>query len=624
MRRVPDARLLAAFGWLEVEDIDALWQQLSPESQRRICHLLGISLDPAFVSGGIGKLLKSSMRRLPPGIDAFVAELMAEPLVRDHVELHDSLPTTGEEYIAAVDSLLESWPVGAVRLGACLWAIEEDQAVHLVESHDRVGVHLSVAEEAVRALGAGERLPTPTLEPFDSSESRPAGQGAKNDDVAADSAHQSTPEDEAALFSTLDQILVKNAIATHLDYTGSLTPGDLRRLVLEVTRLSLDRRQSYYFHGLVRSLDPEMPPPKKAAMNDDRWAWYRFGRISGLVRQGAAEDLADQVVKWPDETKDVLGDPRRGASIAAPCVLAVLGRDDRLAAELLDVAGPDFASRTACMHAVYEHARMILAADQPTEAFLLFDSLLGLKQPRRPFPTGVPESWIDLHRRLSACMRARGDFSVAEALIDDVADLSEDDPLDNESRAVLEAERGLICAQLDHLGHLTFPKDPDQRNQVRERVQRGAANLNEALELFVDEVRANYCMGVLAVCEENWQRAEQLLERADRGVRSDPVFDSTGIARAIRFYRGSQFSSPSKSAMTAPLTLTSREQWKTGTRRPTMNSSTSLPDSKHTDRRISATSFSAWLTEQVPPYLQSRFSMRCPEEIDRRSMPPSN
>ena len=145
-------------------------------------------------------------------------------------------------------------------------------------------------------------------------------------------------------------------------------------------------------------------------MNQERWRWFRFGLLSGLVRRGDPERLRDDLNRRPDEVNAVLCEATIGHSFSLPSSTRRFESDPARVIELLGDVSPDFKDAERVIHDLYEHARNLLADDRAADPEALFS---GLRENVNSTEYGVP----DLLRRVAACRRALGDFTGATEVL---------------------------------------------------------------------------------------------------------------------------------------------------------------------------------------------------------------
>lgn len=393
------------------------------------------------------------------------------------------------------------------------------------------------SEPASAPAAPPEPEPGPSLsvEHLDTTHDEPA-----THDVAAllaDDARIAAELDTAPLFSPLDAALLRTVVAALNQELGAPTSAEVVAMVDEVVRLNSSRHASYFHLGFLSALDPRTPEPPAEALNEQRRRWYRFGRLSGLVRQDDREAVVAEVRSHRATCTAVLADPRMGMTLVAPVTTALLADEPDRAADVIEARGPvPFRDVEATAAAVYQRARHLLVERRATSAERLFTCLEVWRDLPGAAVTGTAgqvDLEVDLIRRRSSCRRSVDDFAGAEAVLDTLHGR----PLTEREQAMVATERGLVAARIGHLGHVHFPDDADRAVALLERLDPGLPLFEEAVSLNPGAPRASYLLGLAAWCREQHDRAAALLEQAAGRMRGDPLYEETGVASAARFHR---------------------------------------------------------------------------------------
>lgn len=338
--------------------------------------------------------------------------------------------------------------------------------------------------------------------------------------------------EEEGLFSGLDRILLQTAVATHAEVVGAPAPEELRRVVDEFVHLSAARPSSYFLLGFTSALDPEIPEPGDTAVDDERRRWYRLGRVSGHIRTGNRQQLVEECIEHRRQVAELVANPSMGNRIVGGVVRALMRSHAPVAAEILRARRRPFDGSLQLYRDVYGWARVLVVTERAAEAEALFVALEQLPLPDPDRRSGQQRR-ADLLRRRVTCKRSLGDFASAQMMLDTV----DTDELDDRSLGAIHAERGLVAARAGHLRHIAFPRDEAEAEATAERLRSAQKHFETAIRYNPDDVRACYCLGVLAVIEGDQRRAAAILERAEAGLVWDPVLSRTGMLEATRFYR---------------------------------------------------------------------------------------
>jgi hypothetical protein len=254
--------------------------------------------------------------------------------------------------------------------------------------------------------------------------------------------------------------------------------------------------------------------------------------------------VAAEVIGHPDECVAVLKDDQMGKGLVSFVVESLLPQHPRLAARVLEARTTAYAHLGKTVTVVLDRARALVAAGSVTDA----ETLLRAVEEHAVFvASGLQVDSVDgdaflrsrarararIRRRLSMCRRAVGDFrSAREELAEIDCSL-----LNGPTRAEVEAEYGLIDAEVAVLVNVRFPRDEGEARSMLDRLCRGAARFGAALEAFPSEPRAAYCLGLIAACEQRHGEAARLLEVAAAALAGDPLYEDSGFLTEMVFHR---------------------------------------------------------------------------------------
>lgn len=499
------------------DDVTTILEALDDSGHQRLKRLLGIQVPSRFVRGGMVNLVRSRLRRQSPSEMDMLAETFARPLLD---QTHDLLGDEAfenpslEQVRSIVGPLTARFGAGPVRVMFQLG----------VQNKVVASGHLAAV------LADDERLARPRHPdvPPAAGDTRGAGEGAESPEVSGEEEEDEEPgepEDERTLFTALDRLLIRTAVATHNEQLGAPTRDELTQIIEEVAGLNAARPHSMFHLGFLSALGHEIGQPSQTGTNKERRQWFAYGRLSGTARLGdlkllAGESLADRAV-----TEEIVTDTYMGAALTGPIVRSLLVNHPADAAAVLDARPEPFTDMDEVLPEVLTAARVLLSQGQPTDAARLFDALV------RWSPN--PRVRTNLRRRLASCRRASNDFPGASNILEGI----DTEPLPPEDVGLLETERALIDARVDYLGHVRFPRTADEISNLIGRLEAGEGLFASALEKNPGDERASYCLGLLAWCRDDWDAADRHLERAESAMTADELYVSTGLLPGVQFHR---------------------------------------------------------------------------------------
>lgn len=305
--------------------------------------------------------------------------------------------------------------------------------------------------------------------------------------------------------SLLDQVLVRQAVASVSQTDGGLSQRQLDALIDELVRLNPNRHQTYHARGFVDALRGEPIRMTFRTANDERRAWVLCVAIIGTLRTNDGDAVMRLISEHEDVFDVLLAKPElyAGAWLMEPLypVLRDRARFDALtklfADHLENVAA---ASQKRLVSQAMRDARDLIVKGNPDRAVDLLDAVgpaLGagaqLAISSRDRQAFLREA---MWRRGQAAM-AVGDFGLAIKFFDDLLELPETSPA---RRAKVLADVGLAKAQIRRI-HDVFPgNDRATADIVAASLLEGCDDFVSAINLDADAaVRSRLCLAVLAL-----------------------------------------------------------------------------------------------------------------------------
>ena len=309
----------------------------------------------------------------------------------------------------------------------------------------------------------------------------------------------------ARTMSILDQVLVRQAVASASQTDGALNPRQLDALTDEVVRLNPARHQTYHARGFVDALRGEPIRMAFRMANDERRAWVLCGAIIGTLRTNDSDAVMRLIGEHEDVFEVLLAKPElyAGAWLMEPLypVLRDRARFDALSKLFADhLENVAAGSQKRLVVRAMRDARDLIVEGKPDRAVDLLDAvgpavgsgtqLAISSRDRKSFL--VEAMW----RRGQAAM-AVGDFVRALDFFNDLLDMPKTSPA---RRAKVLADVGLAKAQLRRI-HDVFPGDDKAAaDNVAASLAKGLEDFLRAIELDSDAaVRSRLCLAVLEI-----------------------------------------------------------------------------------------------------------------------------
>lgn len=532
-------RFDAALQALALEDIAALAARLDVDKTREINKLLDIRVDPRFVRGGIERLLKATLGSATGSRKVEAIRLLSFPVLDAAITaLGDSRENpTEQEMRELVVPLIEEFGEAPTALLYSLVVLEQMPAARLarkclieIDSLAAV-VALPLAEEVDAAISAPEgSKASATKRERAASPHRPNGLQVTDQDLPG--APQSQANLETALFSELDRVLINAIVSAFAGEVGAVGIDELEVAIQHLLDLNSRNKSSYFHLGFFHALSDRRDLPKLPEMEQERWDWYWFGYLSGLVRRDAERELRRVCKNHRESVLRTLSTPRTGRSLFARTALANLDANpqfvvDALADRASHAGGMSvFDSEELTLEKILERVRVALIENETGLATELSQAII--KWCDQPGVAGLTPLQVRAHRYCAASSRSSGDFDAARAQLDQAHELlrateSEQGKLE----ALLTLEFGLVEAQLDHLVNVRIPSDEDVANDLRAKLEDGEELFRMALELDPAQAQAAYCMGILEFLRRDWAEGAKHLANAAEKMRNDELYSAS-------------------------------------------------------------------------------------------------
>lgn len=542
-----------------------LIQFLTPE---QIHDLLG-----ACVGRPSNPLVDKAQQRLFRDFAAYLAEAdpegdVADPALRT-AWLQEQLAAGDDEQLT--DMALRVWSYSQIQrpgdrflqIQAIMDLVEEHESSHDVDAaaasvvllekalsryaQDANSPHTAALHLVIRAMDSGKSFPTVVeagrragflIDPLidrarrlrAQDQQQPTDVSADNDPSRTNGAEQASGEHVSASpplvdavnnfdlnkhmasarnMSVLDQVLVRQALASASQTDGALGPRLLDALIDEVVRLNPSRHQTYHARGFVDAIRGEPVRMAFRTANDERRAWVLCGAILGTLRTNDHEAVLRLIGEHEEVFEVLLAKPELYAGAwlieALYPVLLNRARFDALsklfANHLENMAA---ASQKRLVTRVMRDARDLIVEGKHDRAVDLLDAVGPALTPDNQLALSMREQRGFLQeamwRRGQAAM-AVGDFGSSLGFFTDLLALPDIPP---RRRAKVLADVGLAKAQIRRI-HDVFPDgDKKAADNVAASLANGFEDFMRAIDVDSGAaVRSRLCLAVLAIADRS-------------------------------------------------------------------------------------------------------------------------
>ncbi len=302
-------------------------------------------------------------------------------------------------------------------------------------------------------------------------------------------------------FTTLDNWLIRSAVASACGEIGALSEEQLADMIEEVVDLNADRRRSHFHRGYLDGLFSRPFHFSFNGENAERRAWYFTGVMMGLLRRGVRDECLKMIRQQPDLTREVAEGQQ------TPCGKMLLlelypilmeSSSFQLCRSWLrhQLHRFELSRRRQMIHTVYEDAAGFVRRGNAPEALqfleLVIDHLESPHEVESDF-TGflLPKA----RRKLAQAHQVQGNFSLAEKVFEDLLSGP-----DFDQTPELLADLGLIKGGFRGLRDIRPRAKPTANQSLRESLQRGEDCFRRAVEQHgQDATNAHFALGILAL-----------------------------------------------------------------------------------------------------------------------------
>ncbi len=303
------------------------------------------------------------------------------------------------------------------------------------------------------------------------------------------------------LASPLDTVVQR---AVRAAFAGTAGIGSLElagQALAELVALDATRPGPWFAVGLLRGFEPGAMDQGLLPPTADLAYFHLLGQLTALVERGDDDGLAAAALASEPAVQRLVGSTA-ARHLAAPVLAALVATAPRRVAALLGDVSVVFVGWERFMAALRRQGcRLIRSGD-----LAMAERLLRAGE-------DVLEFWAGLEDDLGASMamelqqaqlrvlrvtarRSGGDFPGARRLLVAVPE----ELLPRDARADLACEWALVEAEVGKVGTLDVPRSLPERAALGERLNRGQAHLDAALEASPDHALARVLCALGCLC----------------------------------------------------------------------------------------------------------------------------
>ncbi|RME60288.1 hypothetical protein D6779_02485 [Candidatus Parcubacteria bacterium] len=350
---------------------------------------------------------------------------------------------------------------------------------------------------------------------------------------------QALPVSDLDEFTTLDEIIIHQIVASASGEMGALSHAKLDDMIQELLELNHHRTRNYFHLGFAETLvfDRDLNL-KRPELNDERRGWYICGALAGCIRRGDHSRFRQLFNSSKEIISNALGLKNSYLPVAmSNHLMSFLAKEGehyyskkmlkkRLAfqRELKDfVEGLKIAENLLHQD----------AAEQASEYLTMLDKYSAGYD-------GVQSYYkVRLKRRLAQAKQQLGQFKEAQASLEAALQAS-----DISSPEML-ADLALVKAGIRSIREVLLPHKDERRHTLFKALEKGISDLNRAIEISDPfPTNAHYLLAVLNYLnffrgdDTARKLAEEHARAAISGMTSSPaksIYQKSGLYGTAQF-----------------------------------------------------------------------------------------
>lgn len=348
---------------------------------------------------------------------------------------------------------------------------------------------------------------------------------------------------EADEFTTLDNLLIRQVVATAFHEEGAATVDELEDLVEEAVELNASRHRTVFHRGFLHAILDRPLVLNFPGENEARRLWYLTGALMGLLRSG---DPKRFLVLLREQHKIVSTLIDRGdlacGSLLLPHVYEPLleaGEFAQLCRWMRRHIGREPLSMQCRLLAdLQADGEDLFKGGKSSEGSLLFDAVRDVLSSELSLPDEfAPSLRIANTRRRAQVFQSRGNFSEAKRLFENVAKTGT--PVDA-ARAL--GDRGLIEAGFKALEPALPRADAASNVELCTALSRGRDFFERAVTTdSAAAIKGHLCLGILGlvgVPSVPAKSATHFRQAYESMLRRERSYAGTGLIEWCRFCYG--------------------------------------------------------------------------------------
>jgi hypothetical protein len=342
-------------------------------------------------------------------------------------------------------------------------------------------------------------------------------------------------------FTTLDQVVIDQIIATAAQSQGALSPDDLDDFLQTIISLSLKVAKAYHHLGLADALLKDRHLDwQRDEFNDERRGWYLVGALTAYVRRQKHESVLELILSRQQDF-DALYQPGNITGQFAANALSPYLLSKGMILEAANLIGPHVGKY--CVPAIRQ--LLVRSADrlrtgQVSDVSPVIEALF-LAAPQLAAIPSHGASLLRMTKRLMAQVcQARGEFDAARMILIQLRQ----EELTSPGSGIL-ADLALVEAGIANVTDLRLPDEQEARVQLRAALGSSESMLRQSAT--GDQPSSRGCLALAVLDYLTWtdSRNDNSLIRAlatvrlalatVRATREGSVYQDSGLVGQCQF-----------------------------------------------------------------------------------------
>ena len=350
------------------------------------------------------------------------------------------------------------------------------------------------------------------------------------------------PLEDSDEFTTLDNWLIRTAVAAAFGESGAQTPEQVEDLVEEVVSLNAQRQHTLFHRGYFHALFQKEFVFHFPGENETRRLWYFTGVLFGLLRSSKSAEA----LKLLKENPDLVGQLYENRSVRCgnmllPQLRPILwearefGICQRWVENQLSRVAKD--GRINLIIQIHYDAASLVRRGQWAEAEGFLEFIDSFVRNSDDLPDGFAEWFLQANdRKRAQVLQLKGDFHGAEQLLKPITEIE-----DGEESANALSDLGLIQAGFRSLPAVLPVKDEIAIRSITDSLEKGRELFDKAATSAVaSAANANFCLGLMELLGNNSPRkaADHLKASLGGMLKKEAAYSEGNLIQWNRFLLG--------------------------------------------------------------------------------------